>query len=608
MDIDMSKMFCKDSIIGNAMLNGTIQPPIDPNDDDFVPISGFVLNPINEISQEEYDIIMEENAKREQFAAQEAYYAQPGLESKLRVQMMDNEDKLFSGTQYSSDDYEDLPKYEEEMTFNNPEYNKKVYGIENPADQNQPAYSPQNNNTMMNQIYGGGGYGQEQQPSPSQHVVYESNPNLERLRLQYIEEHRREKEGSSYQPNYYQEQQYQQNNYQEQQYQQSPEDAQYNFYGEPQGDVNFLYIYEPGMEERIDRENQQIQQQQQPLQQNLPVQYQNEFTPRYEEEMQSRMTYQTNNGMRSPYEGNPFQGSSHYNQNNYQSNQGYYNQNNNQGYYGNNYQSNQGYYGSMNNYYNPYMRATQMQEQMRMQKEFQDNQIMMWKLLFRINNNYFGRHQDDMEEYLSATFDDMYEDKREKLRQEEKKRAPKLYVQIVIGEGDDEEVIIDTKTNGYYENVYPHIDEDAIQARLMNSLRNSVVGYNPEREQYMKNCDKMHQEHYDKYGKMGLIEYWANCGSLILEGKINAAKRKIGTGLYDSDKHIDFSNRSIIEQSYFAQAFGNDPSQSGVRPGPNLGSLEVTVPDKFKRKYDENKEAFLQKIRDNAAKQGKILQ
>lgn len=519
----MNNIFTPGSIIGKAMMDGTIKPPPrgpDEEPEDFVALMSS-MNPIVEISDEDYQRIMETNAKNKFYEDQEAYYSQPNLESKLRLAAMDRNDEIFG-----RDSHEELP-YEPQMTFNNPEYVQHVYGnhINNhiDADYDRIMNDPQYQIEKMEQSL----YREEQTPNGIIRHEFVYEPNMEaRINGEYVPP-QKEPQISTVKRSLVGEI-----------FRNRPEDPQYNQYN-----------------------NQYITQ--------YDNQYNNQYSNQYDQYDNSY--YQSGNNLNNTgIRSGIVQGA------------GYYAQQN-------------GY----NQYYNPYLQATQMQEQVKQRKQWEQDQIDTWKMCFKACYTYNGRHADDLDEFLNETCDNLYVDKRAELLKKEKENAPKLRVKVMQGD----EVIIDTATNGYYENIYPFIDEDIIQTRLRNSLQNSIVGWNPEWDNYMRRCDAIHQEQHDKYGHMGLIEFFRNCGALLMECEFKELTKdtKVNTrsNRFASNPLFNFSG-SNMDNSYFAQTFGNNHEYSDIRPGPTLGSLEVVAPDKFKRKYDKDREAFLAKIRSNA--------
>lgn len=273
------------------------------------------------------------------------------------------------------------------------------------------------------------------------------------------------------------------------------------------------------------------------------------------------------------------------------------------------------YNGLYNQYYNPYMERIQMQQQAQIQaieaKQRAEAESRIWKGISRGLNNISDCPIENIEDHLKQ-YDPI--DPNQVMLNQMKSTKNTLRVKLVtetITENEEikEEVICDPKAVGYYEtqeqmrNYYGFnfIRQDKENTMRLTNVELFGIPYNIELARKVEYNNSMYDAHKKEFGDdMGLIEYLNKAGILYSNALVyeNMMRKMNLTNNYNQN---NFRNKLLdgknLNEQYFAQTFGNMNSEyTGIYPGPTLGSLEVTVPNRLRNKYEERRAQFLNSI------------
>ena len=211
----------------------------------------------------------------------------------------------------------------------------------------------------------------------------------------------------------------------------------------------------------------------------------------------------------------------------------------NQGYNG-------GYYNNLyNGYYNPYLLQKQEELRKAQERDFYNQQANIWKMVSRGCNNYFGTHQDDMDEHLRR-YDYV----------EPEQQNPELQVTLKL---------MQLEVTGSY-----------VNPMMMNFVANNNRIY-----------DQAKQAFPDS---MGLMEFLENAGTLYNEAISAEHKEKMKdtSKLYKSS---EFNNLLSLHNS------GNRFNGFGsLNKEITIEDMEITLPTKLQTEYQERRQKFLNAI------------
>lgn len=211
----------------------------------------------------------------------------------------------------------------------------------------------------------------------------------------------------------------------------------------------------------------------------------------------------------------------------------------NQGYNG-------GYYNNLyNGYYNPYL--IQKQEELRKAQEraFFDQQASIWKKVSKACNNYFGTHQDDMDNHLKQ-YDYV----------EPEQQNPELQITMKL---------MQLEMNG-----------STVNPMMLNFVANNNRIYDQAKERFPDS--------------MGLMEFLENAGTLYNEAIREAHKEKMRdtSKLYNSSEFN--SLLSLHNNGNKFNGFG------GFNKDITIEDMEITLPTKLQTEYQERRQKFLNAI------------
>lgn len=273
---------------------------------------------------------------------------------------------------------------------------------------------------------------------------------------------------------------------------------------------------------------------------------------------------------------------------------------------------NNSFYNNLyNNYYNPYMAQYQQQQQKQLQeieaRQRAEAESRVWKHISRglnaISNNPLKG--EELEEHLKQ-YDPV--DFNEYKRNIIKGNKSTLRVRLVSGE----DIICDPAKNGFYStedyrvsDQYSEYIKKQEQAKSEQLVYVELYGipYNMEIARRIEYNNQMYDARKKEFpDSMGLIEYLNNAGALYSEALMYRYKmKKLDlSNRYDQSNFREriLSGAKSFEEMYVAQCFG-PPDISGVRPGPSLGSLEVSLPPHLasrSNEYERRREEFLNNI------------
>lgn len=116
---------------------------------------------------------------------------------------------------------------------------------------------------------------------------------------------------------------------------------------------------------------------------------------------------------------------------------------------------------------------------------------------------------------------------------------------------------------------------------------------------------------------MGLAEYLTKANMLLMEEKLiqNEIKKNNVKTYYDNNMYKNFISNSLVNETIKKSAFGSFNSvaeytaHTGISLDPNKGSINITVPESLRRKFDpstynERQTNFINQAVQNAAKKG----
>ena len=252
--------------------------------------------------------------------------------------------------------------------------------------------------------------------------------------------------------------------------------------------------------------------------------------------------------------------------------------------------ANSSYYnGIYNGYYNPYLAQRQREIQEIEAKEQAKRVANVWKKLSRACNEALHIEIEDWDEHLKQ-YDPVFE----------VKEVEKINLKVKLVKEDNGEVICDPEKSGYYSRIIYKQDEDACVLNLMR-VEATAIPFNVPLAMRVEQNNRIYDQSKAKFGdSMGLAEYLSKAGELYSEALMAQyiERRNNMKNVYDSDSFKKLLEKNRGGSGYFSGTFSQELSP-GLRTGPTLGSLEVTVPEHLGRKYNEVRQRFMESILNN---------
>lgn len=258
------------------------------------------------------------------------------------------------------------------------------------------------------------------------------------------------------------------------------------------------------------------------------------------------------------------------------------------------------------NYYNPYMAQYQQQQQAQLQaieyKQRAEMESRIWKSISRGLNAISEHPIENIEEHLKQ-YDPVDPD--EYRKRMSAKEEIQLKVKLVNA---NDEVICDPISAGYYETErqlrqyyqYNYYSNETQKTTQLVQVELYGIPYNLELARKVEYNNSMYDAAKKEFDdSMGVIAFFNNAGILVSRAlTYEAMMRKQDMSLQYNQQM--FKNRLLdgqtVQDKYYAQTFSMPPEYSGIYPGPTLGSLEITVPNRLRNKYEERRAQFLNAI------------
>jgi len=237
-----------------------------------------------------------------------------------------------------------------------------------------------------------------------------------------------------------------------------------------------------------------------------------------------------------------------------------------------------GYYN--NNYYvNPYLQ--QYQEKLRIAEERENNrkQADVWKTIARKVAAALGNEVD--EEKLKELYDPKYVENYSE-------DAIGIPIKIKIIKDGEKEHIFEECGSG--KPLPIQLQAVSANSSLMN-LHLNWTGRNPYLESSILKMNQMYEENKKRFpDDISLSQFLQNAGELYVESMIDKSRqqRKDKTQVYSPGDYSQLINMHSNSRSFFPEVFGQQR--------PDIGDMEIRLPDHLKTERQARKELFLNAI------------